>query len=697
MDEPQPDNQSVDERPEDTVPNPARTSDAGLPNEDPVPRGQSEPPRRPPPRPKLESLHDDELWVVSVSEEAEDQELYQSELQGRIARGVIGPDAIVWREGLSDWMPVFEVPELRKFLPTDKTGGFLGTGLPLTFESAKARRSEPPPLRRRRSQPPEPSASLENDSDDFELNEPVALSPGLLFLDPPPLSSEVAEREDLPNPPPRFVRERTVPKAPLKRRLPSNPDLPSNVTSGNVASGDVTSAVPEKTGEVEEAPPSSGIPKLENLTAGVTKKKSEVDHDFLLGLPSDQPAPIGPPTIDLSDVAGGTQPIGLAPSVASPLAPTTSIGAPDSGVPEGVAPESDSPESDSPESGAPESGVTSSGPKRSAEASSPRSSSGHRRKKNKARKSAPAVASKPAGTRSSSSLSPGPIPQGPKSTKGKATKRDLDSSKRKAAAESKDTARTQKDSPKPFFSPGRVMLMLVAITAAIWFLARPERGIEAEPQATQSPSPTEPVVRQDPAPTVAAVTGAKPKAPSSTPTTTASTQTLRPEAAPTPARFEATTPTATPEPRATNSAPEAVPTQAAQAAATAAPPATDEPQAESAVNTSEGSEATGAAAASAEPAEPATKLPPFNQDAARAALGNMAAQAASCRKAGDPGGTARVVITFAPSGRATSATVNGPPFAGTATGGCIAATMRRAQVPAFAGDYISVSKTVTIY
>jgi hypothetical protein len=55
-----------------------------------------------------------------------------------------------------------------------------------------------------------------------------------------------------------------------------------------------------------------------------------------------------------------------------------------------------------------------------------------------------------------------------------------------------------------------------------------------------------------------------------------------------------------------------------------------------------------------------------------------------------------VTVTFAPSGRVTSAVVSGPPFAGTATGGCIASTMRSASVPAFSGDKVTVSKTVVI-
>ena len=87
---------------------------------------------------------------------------------------------------------------------------------------------------------------------------------------------------------------------------------------------------------------------------------------------------------------------------------------------------------------------------------------------------------------------------------------------------------------------------------------------------------------------------------------------------------------------------------------------------------------------------------PFDRSAAAAVLTSSATQASACRKEGDPSGVASVVVTFAPSGRVTSATISGPPFAGTPTGGCIAATLRKARVPAFEGDRVTVSKTVVI-
>ncbi len=86
----------------------------------------------------------------------------------------------------------------------------------------------------------------------------------------------------------------------------------------------------------------------------------------------------------------------------------------------------------------------------------------------------------------------------------------------------------------------------------------------------------------------------------------------------------------------------------------------------------------------------------FDKASANAALSGAMGQAAACKKEGDPSGKAQVSVTFAPSGRVTSANINGPPFAGTATGGCIAKAFRSASVPPFSGDPMTVTKTVNI-
>lgn len=88
--------------------------------------------------------------------------------------------------------------------------------------------------------------------------------------------------------------------------------------------------------------------------------------------------------------------------------------------------------------------------------------------------------------------------------------------------------------------------------------------------------------------------------------------------------------------------------------------------------------------------------PAFDAAAVQAALGAAAAQAARCRKEGDPMGTAIVRVTFSNSGNVTRAVVEGLPFAGTETGSCVAAALQRAKVPAYSGDRVTVTKRVVV-
>ncbi len=86
---------------------------------------------------------------------------------------------------------------------------------------------------------------------------------------------------------------------------------------------------------------------------------------------------------------------------------------------------------------------------------------------------------------------------------------------------------------------------------------------------------------------------------------------------------------------------------------------------------------------------------PFDRGAASAQLGAAAGGAKGCGKPDGPKGSAKVQVTFSPSGKATQATV-GPPFAGTSVGSCIAGSFRGLSVPPFTGSPVTVSKTVTI-
>ncbi len=210
-----------------------------------------------------------------------------------------------------------------------------------------------------------------------------------------------------------------------------------------------------------------------------------------------------------------------------------------------------------------------------------------------------------------------------------------------------------------------------------WFVlhANAPAAPPVEPVAAPTAEPTAPVV---PTPTAATPT---PTAPPTAVATAAPTQSATP--APTaPAATAATT----------------------TAAATAAPPA-------AAPNGKTGTPKAVAAAATPTPtpAAPTANVPPpppeaaaadvapeFNKEAAVAALGSAAASAGSCKTADGPGGIAKVAVRFAPSGRVTTAVVEGPPFAGTPEGSCIAGKFRGARVPPFSGEMVTVRKTVSL-
>jgi predicted Zn finger-like uncharacterized protein len=87
---------------------------------------------------------------------------------------------------------------------------------------------------------------------------------------------------------------------------------------------------------------------------------------------------------------------------------------------------------------------------------------------------------------------------------------------------------------------------------------------------------------------------------------------------------------------------------------------------------------------------------PFSKAAAVSALSAAAGSAGSCKKLGGPTGTGRVTVTFAPSGRVTTANVEGAPYAGTSVGGCVASLFRKAHIPAFSGNAVTVSKSFSI-
>jgi len=213
---------------------------------------------------------------------------------------------------------------------------------------------------------------------------------------------------------------------------------------------------------------------------------------------------------------------------------------------------------------------------------------------------------------------------------------------------------------------------------------------EPEPAAAAVAKAPEPPAAEPAAPATPEVAAPAAAAPASANTDSMAEPLPEPEPKPNPADTAAApaTPAA------------AAPAAAAPAPAAATPGAPVRPAATTAAASTTPAQpaATTTPTAPATPREPRTVgSDPFDAAAARAALDASAGQASTCRKEGDPSGVAVVIITFAPTGRVTTANISGPPFAATPTGGCIASTLRKTRVPPFAGDLVTVKKTVTIH
>lgn len=93
------------------------------------------------------------------------------------------------------------------------------------------------------------------------------------------------------------------------------------------------------------------------------------------------------------------------------------------------------------------------------------------------------------------------------------------------------------------------------------------------------------------------------------------------------------------------------------------------------------------------PAPPSVEHGPFDASAAASAMNAAAGAAQACRVEGMPRAMARVSVTFAPSGRVTTAMVDGARFAGNPAAGCVARTFRNARVNPFSGPPVTVHKT----
>ena len=85
----------------------------------------------------------------------------------------------------------------------------------------------------------------------------------------------------------------------------------------------------------------------------------------------------------------------------------------------------------------------------------------------------------------------------------------------------------------------------------------------------------------------------------------------------------------------------------------------------------------------------------FDAAAAKASIASAAARASACHDGTSAPQKALVTITFAPSGEASAVSVTGA-LAGTPTAACVEQLFRGVTVPAFTGDSVTVSRTVSV-
>ncbi len=655
------------------------------------------------------------MWLVSYADD-DDRELTTEQVLGALTRGELTADTIAWREGLSDWQPLVKLPEFERHCQALALGGGAptpppkpaaeptapgGAPRPSPFRAAAAAMPSGPP-------PPSPPSPRATPGKQPEIKTSLEI-PSRRPPAPAPLRGST--KLGMPSPGTSAARSAAAPPVAARPRPPapraaqaSAPELPKPAHAPKPP-------LPQPRAGTTKL----GIPQAPRPPA--PKRASVPDPEPAAPPPSPTPAELRrAPTPPLPKRASVPDPEPTAP----PPSPAPAAAALDDAEPISVIPKSlpsnllELDPSDLPPSAAEPQLVRSAAAERSAH---PQPAAAERHQTTLVLGSLTEPASEatpredafdvpltfdagldehPLGLRVTPSPSPTNLEHllgasvGPQLSAPVLPTLDQPRARKAAIAPEAETVtgssapRAAREGAERKLPWGLIGVGLLAAGAALWFgLGRSERPLQpAAERALTPPAPESPP---------AAVTTEGAPAPAPAP---------EPEAAspPTVAADSPRAPTAThaaePAPRGAIAAVEPRP-EPRSAPEPATPP--------------EPSKATSTPAAEAPPSPPPAEPPParpatpsaaegaeFDRGAASAALSAAASEASGCRKEGDPSGTATVTVTFAPSGRVTSATLSGPPFAGTSTGGCIAATLRRARVPAFSGSNVTVSKRVVI-
>jgi hypothetical protein len=93
----------------------------------------------------------------------------------------------------------------------------------------------------------------------------------------------------------------------------------------------------------------------------------------------------------------------------------------------------------------------------------------------------------------------------------------------------------------------------------------------------------------------------------------------------------------------------------------------------------------------AAPAAPREDAPSFDREAASMAVASI--DLTKCRATSAERGEGHVMITFTPAGSVSSAAIDKGPWIGTPIAKCMAGQFKKAKIPAFGGEPVTVGKT----
>jgi hypothetical protein len=654
-----------------TAPRPGVLILTPLPVKNPAEDGPESPPAAPGstvPDAAGRPLDDDMLWLVSFDDD-DDRELRPGDIAAALRRGEIARETIVWREGLADWAPIGSIPSLARLLPSSgetATAPLVASphaaGEPVGEAVVVAASSIGTPVPRLRG------------------NEPVK-PPSRAPDQAAPENIEDAESATQP------ITTTAAPASEDEKPPPGASNAPDNAWRGKTRLGLPTPAAP-KTGTGTPKAPSAGhartpeAPKVGGGSKGGAASIWDDEDDEPISVDPESIRPLSPTPnmVNATALARGT--LGELPRKPPPRAPRPP------GAQKPASPSSSGGKPPPPRQGKPPHANTETPPIAALAGSS---RSGERADEDFLNLGS-------GGGMSAAMLAP---PLDLASAFGdepvfRAESPPLDSPDVLDASDVEETATVptatevarrpavtpatssgskatpaapsaKKRSLVPFLLGGVAVVYVLSVGARK--LGQTETSPSAavlaqEPPSKTAPEPAEKPAAAEPEP---APVAAVPEAPSAAAPGVTTTQVVGSKNTGTPKASQKTEPAST---------------------------TANEPK-KAATNAESAKKPEPVAAAEPEPKQ-VDMGGDFDKTAASAALGAAAGQAASCRKQGDPAGVATVHVTFTNSGHATRATIEGPPFAGTATGGCIAAALRSAKVPPFGGDRVTVTKHVVI-